>query len=197
MRAASPRISSVPYATGLLSTRTSSCAATRRYAQLVRISSSLRRPLPVLMLFPGQSTLEFPTTCPSCEHTPLETDSCTPNKSLRNTMRVWLQKQKKKEEAKAVSQAATPAPSEVQPTGDAAEKSAEGLEGAPKSEDAPADEVVAAADDAGQALLRAGSTASQPNEVSRPCDFPLILRATRPTRRVRGIFGSVQMVPCK
>ena len=126
----------------------------------------------MLMLFPGQGTLEFPTTCPLCEHTPLETASCTPNKSLRNTMRVWLQKQKKKEEAKAVSQVATPvveatpAPSEVQPAGDAAEKSAEGLEGAPKSEGTPADEVVAAADDAGQTLQRVGSTASQPNEVS-------------------------------
>ncbi|KAF2274492.1 uncharacterized protein EI97DRAFT_451591 [Westerdykella ornata] len=52
--------------------------------------------------------LSFPTTCPLCDHDPLEADSCMPNKALRNTMRVWLQKQKKKDDAKSTPQIETP-----------------------------------------------------------------------------------------
>ena len=47
----------------------------------------------------GQSAL--PTTCPICEHTPVSADGCTPHKSLRTTVKVFLRTQEKKnEEAK-------------------------------------------------------------------------------------------------
>jgi hypothetical protein len=118
--------------------------------------------------FVGQEKLTFPTTCPSCDHSPLEADSCTPNKTLRNTQRVWLQKQKKKEE-KAATQApatpveATPAAPEVQPVGDAADKPVESIEEASKAEGASDNQV--AAENSGDADERAGSAAVQPNEV--------------------------------
>ncbi|KAF2686270.1 hypothetical protein K458DRAFT_387276 [Lentithecium fluviatile CBS 122367] len=114
-----------------------------------------------------QAKLEFPTTCPSCEHSPLEAESCTVNKALRGTMRAWLLKQKKKDE-KAASQAATPnveaapVPAEVQPTGDVADKPAESTEQELKVEDVPAGE--ASADNGPQEPRRAGSEASQMQE---------------------------------
>ncbi|KAF2751089.1 hypothetical protein M011DRAFT_473606 [Sporormia fimetaria CBS 119925] len=90
--------------------------------------------------------LEFPTSCPLCDHAPLEADSSTPNKSLRNTMRLWLQKQKKKEEAKGTPQLATPTepnavPADAAPSAEPVEKPAEGAEdtekaaGEPESQD--------------------------------------------------------------
>ncbi|KAL1606462.1 hypothetical protein SLS60_003866 [Paraconiothyrium brasiliense] len=97
-----------------------------------------------------QSKLEFPTTCPSCDHSPVEADSCPPNKALRNTMRVWLQKQKKKEEVKAASEAPptpavepTPAPSEAQPPNDSSDKPIESIEKAPRTEDSGVDQSAA------------------------------------------------------
>jgi hypothetical protein len=57
-----------------------------------------------------------------------------PDKNKRHTLRVWLQKQKKKDEAKAAAQAATPpvevtpAAPEVQPVGDGAEQPVESVE---------------------------------------------------------------------
>ncbi|KAF2846452.1 hypothetical protein T440DRAFT_521815 [Plenodomus tracheiphilus IPT5] len=120
---------------------------------------------------PCQTAIAFPTTCPSCDHAPLEADSCTPNKALRNTMRVWLQKQKKKEDAKAaqVTTAALPvevtavAP-EVQPVGEPAEKPVESVEEAPVAQDFTAPPVAGAASDAEDAGRRAGSASAQPNE---------------------------------
>jgi hypothetical protein len=120
----------------------------------------------------GQEKLSFPTTCPSCDHSPLEADSCAPNKALRNTMRVWLQKQKKKEEAKAAAAASqapstpvetTPAAPEVQPVGDIGEKPVESIEEASKAGAAGGEQV--AADKSGDADERAGSVAVQPAEV--------------------------------
>ncbi|CAG5178485.1 uncharacterized protein ALTATR162_LOCUS8724 [Alternaria atra] len=117
-----------------------------------------------------QGNLQFPTTCPSCDHSPLEAESCTVNKSLRNTMRVWLQKQKKKEEAKAAAQAATPpvevtpAASEVQPVGDGAEKPVDSVEDTPKAEDNAAEQAAGSAENAEEAGQRAGSASAQPNE---------------------------------
>lgn len=118
----------------------------------------------------GQEKLTFPTTCPSCDHSPLEADSCTPNKALRNTMRVWLQKQKKKEEAKAASQApptpveTTPAAPEVQPVGgDAADRPVESIEETPKPEGAGGEPN--AEENSGNADDRTGSATAQPNEV--------------------------------
>lgn len=125
---------------------------------------------PKANLSTGQAKLSFPTTCPSCDHSPLEADSCTANKSLRNTMRVWLQKQKKKEEAKAAAQAATPAPettpaaTEVQSEVEGADKPIDSVEGAPATGDASA-ESTAAAVDAGEEPLRTVSASAQPNEV--------------------------------
>ncbi|KAF1961857.1 hypothetical protein CC80DRAFT_198760 [Byssothecium circinans] len=56
-----------------------------------------------------QEKLTFPATCPLCEHHPLEAESCVVNKVLRNTLRIWLAKQKKKKKGeKAASEAPTP-----------------------------------------------------------------------------------------
>jgi hypothetical protein len=84
-------------------------------------------------------------------------------------MRVWLQKQKKKEEAKAASQApltpaeTTPAAPEVQPVGDAADKPVESIEETPKAEGAAGEQVPLESE--GDADKRAGSVSVQPNEV--------------------------------
>jgi hypothetical protein len=124
----------------------------------------------------GQAKLAFPTTCPSCDHSPLEADSCTPNKALRNTMRVWLQKQKKKEEAKAAAQAAAPAaeataaateaPSEVE----GADKPIDSVEEAAASRDAPA-EFAATTTEATEEEPRAVSASVRPNEVGLHLSF--------------------------
>ena len=72
-------------------------------------------------------------------------------------MRVWLQKQKKKEEAKAAAQAATPpvdvtpAASEVQPVGDGAEKPVDSVEDTPKAEDNAAEQAAGSAENAEEA----------------------------------------------
>lgn len=118
----------------------------------------------MLILFTGQASLQFPTTCPSCDHSPLEAESCTPNKALRNTMRVWLEKRKKKEEAKAAAQEATPpvevkpAAPEVQPTGDMADKPVESVDEIPKAADDTIEQGSMAAGNAGDATERAVST---------------------------------------
>lgn len=84
-------------------------------------------------------------------------------------MRVWLQKQKKKEEAKAASQApptpveTTPAAPEVQPVGDAADKPVESIEETPKAEGAGGEQI--AEEVSGDADDRTGSAAVQTNEV--------------------------------
>ncbi|KAF1937405.1 hypothetical protein EJ02DRAFT_385705 [Clathrospora elynae] len=117
-----------------------------------------------------QEKLHFPTTCPSCDHSPLEADSCTPNKSLRSTMRSWLQKQKKKEEAKAAAQPATPpvevtpAAPEVQPVADGAERPVDSVEETPKADDVPVEEAAGSAEITGDAGQRAGSASAQPHE---------------------------------
>ncbi|KAE8863572.1 hypothetical protein PTNB73_06779 [Pyrenophora teres f. teres] len=116
------------------------------------------------------ANLQFPTTCPSCDHSPLEADSCVINKSLRNTMRVWLQKQKKKEEAKAVAKAATPpvevtpAAPEVQPVAGGIEKPVDSIEETPKAENGAVEQAAGSADNAENASQRAGSASVHPNE---------------------------------
>jgi hypothetical protein len=45
----------------------------------------------------GQSTL--PSSCPVCEHSPLSADDCTPHKSLRTTIKVFLRTEEKKRES--------------------------------------------------------------------------------------------------
>lgn len=84
-------------------------------------------------------------------------------------MRVWLQKQKKKEEAKAASQApptpaeSTPTGHEVQPVGDAAEKPVESIEETLKAEAAGGEQIAEGI--SGDTNGRAGSAAVQTNEV--------------------------------
>jgi hypothetical protein len=86
-------------------------------------------------------------------------------------MRVWLQKQKKKEEAKAASQApptpveTTPAATEVQPVGDAADKPVESIEEMPEADGAAGEQD--AVENTGDADKRTGSVSVsvQPNEV--------------------------------
>jgi hypothetical protein len=115
----------------------------------------------------GQEKLAFPTTCPSCDHSPLEAESCAPNKTLRNTIRIWLQKQKKKEEKAATQASATPVEStpaapEVQPPGDAADRPVDSIEEASKVEGISDEQ--AAVENSRDADERAGSV-EQPNEV--------------------------------
>ncbi|KAH6285282.1 hypothetical protein HBI39_241200 [Parastagonospora nodorum] len=117
---------------------------------------------------PCQEKLAFPTTCPSCDHSPLEAESCAPNKTLRNTIRIWLQKQKKKEEKAATQASATsvesmPAAPEVQPPGDAADKPVDSIEEASKVEGISDEQ--AAVENSRDADERAGSV-EQPNEGS-------------------------------
>ena len=89
----------------------------------------------------GHAKLEFPTTCPSCDHSPVEADSCPPNKNLRVTLRRWLLARKKKEEIKAAAEASAPAvetvpaPGEVQPPANASDRPVESVEGAPQNAD--------------------------------------------------------------
>lgn len=119
----------------------------------------------------GQAKLEFPTTCPLCEHSPLEADSCTVNKALRGTMRAWLLKQKKKDE-KAATQAAAPTveapgtPADEKPSGDRedVEKAPEASEPGDTAEDAPAGE--APAEPTSGDIERANSEVSPTQEVS-------------------------------
>ncbi|KAF1972312.1 hypothetical protein BU23DRAFT_590094 [Bimuria novae-zelandiae CBS 107.79] len=113
--------------------------------------------------------LEFPATCPSCDHSPVEPESCPPNKTLRNTMRIWLQKQRKKEENKAASEAPTPAieptpaPSEVQPSTGSADKPVESVEEAFRAEGGVNQ---SAADSSGADAPRPASAAPQRDETS-------------------------------
>ncbi|KAF2714598.1 hypothetical protein K504DRAFT_496520 [Pleomassaria siparia CBS 279.74] len=119
-----------------------------------------------------QAKLEFPTTCPSCDHTPLEAESCVPNKAQRNTMRTWLQKQKKKEDAKAASKAATPPAEETpevagaQSAAEAADRPIESIESATRPEDFASNESTGVGEDGAEPAQRSGSTTSQPNEQS-------------------------------
>lgn len=164
-----------------------------------KLSRALREMcLDGLMLYTGQEKLAFPTACPSCDHSPLEAESCTPNKTLRNTMRIWLQKQKKKDEAKAAAQATptpveTPAPAEVQSAGDAADKPVDSIEDAPKVEGA--DDEGTAVENAGNANEPSGSAAPQTNEVglclsaSFPHAYNDALRYSGPS--VDSAFGSL------
>jgi hypothetical protein len=120
--------------------------------------------------FAGQAKIEFPATCPSCEHSPLEADSCTVNKALRGTMRAWLVKQKKKDERAAAQAAtpateATPAPAEVQPTIEDADRPTESIEQAYPTEEVPTGEASVDRAD-GDERQGTGSEASQPQEVS-------------------------------
>lgn len=90
-------------------------------------------------------------------------------------MRVWLQKQKKKEEAKAAAQAstppveATPAAPEVQPVSDGVGKPVESVEEPPKAESGIAGEAAGSAGNAEETAQRAGSASAQPNEVGFQC----------------------------
>lgn len=167
----SRRVSFALSATSSLSIPTSFCAVTKSFARLVRTTPSLCDDPLTLCL--GQCKLEFPTTCPSCDHSPVEADSCPPNKALRNTMRIWLQKQKKKEETKAASEAPptpavdpTPAQSEAPPATDTPDKPVGSVEDAASNQDAVVDPgaVEGVADD----TSRQASAVPQREEVSFP-----------------------------
>jgi hypothetical protein len=92
-------------------------------------------------------------------------------------MRVWLQKQKKKEEAKAAVQAATPpvevtpAAPEVQPVSEGAEKPVDSVEEPPQAENGVAEEAAGSAGNAEETGQRAGSASAHPNEVGFQCLF--------------------------
>ena len=125
----------------------------------------------------GHDKLEFPTTCPLCEHSPLEADLCTVNKTLRNTMRAWLQKNKKKEDAKNASQAptstvtATPVPSEPQHSVEAADKPVESVETVTREEGATDEQATAAAEGKDDVPAPEGSATAPSVEVGS-CTTP-------------------------
>jgi len=84
------------------------------------------------------------------------------NKSLRNTMRVWLQKQKKKDDTKSTSQVATPVepsatPVEPLPQAESAEKSPGGAEAKPGVEETGDHEGATAGEQTGDGNAPAGS----------------------------------------
>lgn len=58
----------------------------------------------------GQATL--PTSCPVCDHSPLSSEDCKPNKALRLTVKAFLKNEEKKRDksriADASAQSATP-----------------------------------------------------------------------------------------
>jgi hypothetical protein len=122
--------------------------------------------------------------CPLCEHSPLEAESCTVHKVLRNTIRVWLQKQKKKEE-KAASEVVSVVESApmAEPTPAPEADSTAAAEITPTPADQPgggdadmsafkstttggATGVLDAIVTAGEETQQAGSSTSQPGEVS-------------------------------
>ncbi|KAH7115050.1 hypothetical protein B0J11DRAFT_539738 [Dendryphion nanum] len=119
--------------------------------------------------------LEFPTTCPLCDHTPLEADTCTPNKSLRNTMRAWLQKAKKKEDAKkaetpTVVEDAPGAAETPQPGDSTAENPMESVSGGLKNEDGSNNQTDPTIDQKADASARAGSAGPESKE--QPTSLP-------------------------
>jgi hypothetical protein len=124
-----------------------------------------------MLTAPGYEKLEFPTTCPLCDHSPLEAESCMLNKSLRNTMRVWLQKQKKKDETRATatpqiatpSIEPTPAPADAQSQEETGDRPADSVEGAPKADDTTAEGAAPTGEDGADSSAPA---VSQLNEVS-------------------------------
>ncbi|OAQ98730.1 hypothetical protein LLEC1_04021, partial [Akanthomyces lecanii] len=52
----------------------------------------------------------LPSSCPVCEHSPLSADDCTPNKSLRTTIKVFLRTAEKKREANKPKDIPEPVP---------------------------------------------------------------------------------------
>ncbi|KAF2875175.1 hypothetical protein BDV95DRAFT_665765 [Massariosphaeria phaeospora] len=124
---------------------------------------------------PCQAKLEFPTTCPLCEHHPLESDLCVPHKALRNTMRVWLTKQKKKEEAKAAAAAPAPVPAATgpeaaaagPPLGDTSDKQADSVGAAQEGDDGPSNQA-AVATESTELGQRVGSAGAEHNGKSEP-----------------------------
>jgi zinc finger CCCH domain-containing protein 13 len=87
-------------------------------------------------------------------------------------MRAWLQKQKKKEEAKNASQAAvtpvaaTPVPAETQQPTDAADEPVQSVESVSRGEGAADEQAVAAAEDQGDASAPVGTAVAPSKEVS-------------------------------
>lgn len=57
---------------------------------------------PALIVYIGHSNL--PQSCPVCEHSPLSAADCSPNKSLRTTIRVFLRTAEKKREASRIKE---------------------------------------------------------------------------------------------
>lgn len=93
-------------------------------------------------------------------------------------MRVWLQKQKKKDETKAATPQVvtppvepTPTPADGQPQGEAAGTPVETTEGAPKSDGAAAEGDVATGEHGGD--TNADRAVSQSQEVSPMCQSPI------------------------
>lgn len=89
----------VPSVVSWQSARFGCHAASKPYARIVRAVLSESDVFWTLKLTrqPGQANL--PSSCPVCEHSPLSAEDCSPNKSLRTTIRVFLRTEEKKREA--------------------------------------------------------------------------------------------------
>lgn len=59
---------------------------------------------------------KLPSSCPICEHSPLSAEDCTPHKSLRTTVRVFLRTEEKKREASRPKDITPATPVEATPT---------------------------------------------------------------------------------
>lgn len=68
----------------------------------------------LLTRYIGHSKL--PSSCPICEHSPLSAEDCTPHKSLRTTVRVFLRTEEKKREASRPKDVTPATPVEATPT---------------------------------------------------------------------------------
>lgn len=107
-------------------------------------------------------------------------------------MRVWFQKQKKREEAKTASQGpatpaeTTPAAPEAQPAGDIAEKPVESIEEAPKTEGA----------DGGNPTAENSGDAAQPTEVGLR-HFPPLSHSPRGAWNTRSGTGCTFSLPSR
>lgn len=90
-----------PTAANWQSTLSGCHAANKPSAKHVRSYSRLKHywkpPFEPALIVTGHSNL--PQSCPVCEHSPLSAADCSPNKSLRTTIRVFLRTAEKKREA--------------------------------------------------------------------------------------------------
>lgn len=83
--------------------------------RVVRVPPAVQRSC-ALADIPRQGHSKLPSSCPICEHSPLSGEDCTPHKSLRTTVRVFLRTEEKKREVGRPKDATPATPVEPTPT---------------------------------------------------------------------------------